>query len=314
MTLTTKPTRDTVGLKRRVAYPLILPAVLFLLMFGFVPFLYSVWQSFLSVDLQRPRLVGSFAGLDNYLRLFGDRAFFQSLITTIKFISFGILIEFPLGFGIAAYLQQVSPRLRRLVLTALVIPMVIAPVSVGMIWKFLMNPQYGVLTYYSRFVGINLQNTLSNPVSALWAVRLVDIWQWTPFTILLFQACLSAIPRELLDAAAVDGLSAAMRYRYIVLPSILPTMLIAILLRLLESFKVFDSIFVLTEGGPGNATEMVSLYANRTAFVRGDYSYAAADVVVLNLIVFSFCSLLLRVASRTPRVAQASGSNGGFYI
>jgi multiple sugar transport system permease protein len=288
----------------KTIYSLIAPSICFLVLFGLAPFIYSLYQSLLSFDLQHPETLGYFAGLKNYSNLLRGGLFFSSLLITLKFVLFGTLIEFPVGFLIAAYLQGVPATLRRVVLTTLIVPMVIAPVCVGMIWKFLLNPQYGVLIYYAGRVGLNLQNALSDPISALWAVRLIDVWQWTPFTVLLFQACLTSVPKELLDAAAVDGLSVMTRYRYIILPWIIPTLTVAILLRLLEAFKVFDSIFVLTDGGPGNATEMVSLHANRSAFVRGDYGYAAADIAVLNIVVFIACAVLLRLSAKHTRMGS----------
>jgi len=297
--------------RRRLNYALLAPAACFLAAFALLPFLLSLRHSFLSLDLQQPGLYGSFIGFENYQRLRVDPLFYRSLTNTALFIIFGLFVEFPLGFLVAAYLQQVSPPLRRFVLAGLVVPMVLAPVAVGLMWKFLINPQYGVLTYYAAQIGIDIQNALSDQAQALWTVRLVDVWQWMPFTVLLSQACLTSVPRSLIQAAAVDGLPTWMKYRYIIGPWVLPTMTVAVLLRILEAFKIFDIVFVLTEGGPGNATEMVTLYAHRNAFVRGDYSYAAAYVVVLNAIVIVLCLALQRVLIQAPATLAISASRQG---
>lgn len=292
--------------ERVASYAFVVPALAFFTLLILIPFIYSVWQSLTSYNLQRPEETGAFVGLDNYRQLLrNDPVFYRSLLNTFEFMFFGILIEIPLGFGIAILLQKLPHRIRRVVLASITIPMILAPVAVGMIWKFLLNPQYGVISYYLNYIGLTFEPVLSNPSTALWAVRAIDIWQWTPFTILVFQAGLSAIPKEYLEAADVDGLSFWLKFRYVILPALMPILIIAILLRLLESFKIFDSVFILTEGGPGNATEMATLYAHRNGFVKGDFSYAAAQVFILNYIVILLCTVLFQFLRRRQDSAPA---------
>jgi multiple sugar transport system permease protein len=306
-----RPTRGALlgrwkrSLADRIARQLFLaPVSIFLTLFVLLPFVYSVWQSLLSYDFQNPSVFGHFTGVKNYRILLSNSIFFQSLVNTAEFTAASIVIEFPLGFVIAMYLQRLRWRERQFLLSLLIVPMVLAPVAVGLLWKFLINPQYGVLSYYFGRMGFTFEPLLSNPHFALWAVRAVDMWQWTPFTVLIFQASLSSVPIEFLEAAEIDRLSPLLRLRYVILPWVVPTVAVALLIRLLESFKVFDMVFILTGGGPGNATEMVTLYANRIAFIDGNFGLASADVLVLNCIVLAGCKLLLVLATRLQKSAN----------
>ena len=174
-------------------------------------------------------------------------------------------------------------RGRSLFRSALLIPMMLPPVVVGIVWRLMLNPDFGAVNGTLKGAGVNTDalTWTASPALALASVIAVDIWQWTPFIFLVLLAGLQAIPQEPYEAAVIDGSSAWQTFRHVTLPLLKPAILIALLLRTMDLLRVFDQIFILTEGGPGFATETVSLYIYRTAFRFSDFGYAAAMSFVL---------------------------------
>jgi len=199
--------------------------------------------------------------------------------------------------GLAVLLDR-PLRGRSLFRSALLIPMMLPPVVVGVVWRLMLNADFGAINGTLKGAGANTDSLTwtASPVLALASVIAVDIWQWTPFMFLVLLAGLQAIPQEPYEAALIDGSSAWQTFRYVTLPLLKPAILIALLLRTMDLLRVFDQIFILTEGGPGFATETVSLYIYRTAFRFFDFGYAAAMSFVLlvltNIISVSYIRLL----------------------
>ena len=202
-----------------------------------------------------------------------------------------------LGLGLAVLLDR-PLRGRSIFRAALLIPMMLPPVVAGVVWRLMLNPDFGAINGTLKGAGLNTDalTWTASPLLALASVIAVDIWQWTPFMFLVLLAGLQAIPQEPYEAAMIDGASAWQTFRHVTLPLVRPAILIALLLRTMDLLRVFDQIFILTEGGPGFATETVSLYIYRAAFRFFDFGYAAAMsfvlLVVTNIISLTYIRLL----------------------
>src|SRR5678815_3891603 len=253
--------------------PWVAPTVVLLLALSIYPLVYSV-----KVSLTGP------AGFSmaNYTRLVQDRLFLQALAQTLLYTAVALAIEFVLGFALALLIDSLG-RGRAFFRAGLLAPMLLPPVVVAVIWRLIYNPQFGVLNGTLRSLGIDTSalTWTSGEGGALASVILVDVWEWTPFLFLLLSAGLQALPQEPLEAARMDGASSWQVFRDVVLPLLKPVMTLAILLRTMDLMRIFDQIFILTQGGPGFATETVSLYIYRTAFRFFDFGYAAAMSFVL---------------------------------
>lgn len=260
----------------------VLPSIAVLLALSIYPLIYSV-----KLSLADPR---------NFTRLFTDRLFLTAGAQTILLTMVALAIEFFLGLALALAIDALA-RGRMFFRTALLVPMLLPPVVAAVAWRLIYNPQFGVLNGTLRRIGFDASHLTwtSGESSALASVILVDVWEWTPFLFLLLSAGLQAIPAEPLEAARVDGAGAWRIFRDITLPLLKPTIVLALLLRAMDLVRIFDQIFILTQGGPGTATETVSLYIYRTAFRFSNFGYAAAMSFVLLAATMLFSRGLLRV-------------------
>jgi len=215
--------------------------------------------------------------LAHYARLFQDRLFMVAAGQTLLYALAALALEFFFGLALALLVDSLAHG-RALVRVSLLAPMLLPPVVAAVIWRLIYNPEFGVLNGMLRQLGFHTQSLTwtSGRNSAMLSVILVDVWQWTPFMFLLLTAGLQAIPSEPLEAARVDGAGYWRTLRDVVLPLLKPTILLALLLRSMDLLRIFDQIFILTQGGPGSATETVSLYIYRTAFRFSNFGYAAA--------------------------------------
>jgi multiple sugar transport system permease protein len=258
-------------------YLLLAPAMAVLLALSIYPLIYSVRISFLN---QAGRV-----SLENFSRLLSDQFFLSALGHTFVYAAIALTVEFAIGLGLALLLDS-QIRARGLFRSLLLIPMMLPPVVVGVVWRLMLNADFGALNGTLRRFGFNTESLTwtASPTLAMASVIAADVWQWTPFVFLILLAGLQAIPQEPYEAAVIDGSSRWQTFRHITLPLLLPAILIALLLRTMDLLRVFDHIFILTEGGPGFATETLSLYIYRTAFRFSNFGYAAAMSFVLLLI------------------------------
>ncbi len=221
-----------------------------------------------------------FVGLDNYLRLAGDGRFWSALWNTAYFSAVSVSAELLLGLGIALLLDRAFHG-RGLVRAAVMAPWAIPTVVTAKMWDWMYNPDFGVFNY---LLGAPV-NWLGSPATALHAAIAMDVWKTTPFVALLLGAGLADIPRELYRAAALDGASAWQMLIRVTLPLLRPLIIVVLLLRTIDAFRVFDAIYVLTGGGPGNSTETLSVYAYKVFFQSLEFGYGAAvSVTVFGLI------------------------------
>ena len=273
-------------------YLLVAPALAVLLALSIYPLLYSI-----TISLQQETASGIAWTLAHFKRLATDNFFRTAMAHTFVYAIAALTCEFVLGLALALLLNQ-QIRGRGVFRASLLVPMMLPTVVVGIVWRLLLNPNFGAINGTLKQLGINTESLTwtASPRLAFLAVVAVDVWQWTPFVFLVLLAGLQAIPQEPYEAALIDGSSRWQTFRHVTLPLLKPAILIVLLLRTMDLLRVFDQIFILTEGGPGFATEMISLYIYRTAFRFFDFGYAAAMSFVLlaltNLVSVVYLKLL----------------------
>lgn len=257
---------------RWLPWALIAPAALFVLALTVLPLGYSLLTSLREFRPGKPPV---FVGLQNFSHLLHDSNFHSSLGTTFVYTIVATGLEFLLGLALALLLKE-EFFLQGVIRSSLIIPMVIAPVVVGIIWRLLYNADVGLFSFGVQALTGKSVSVLSSTVLALPALILVDIWEWTPFMFLILLAGIQSLPQEPFEAARVDGASAWNVFFHLTLPMLRPVILVAILIRALDAFTVFDQVFVLTQGGPGTATEVATLMIYKTAFRFSQFGYGAA--------------------------------------
>lgn len=262
---------------RQLAYLLIAPTIAVLLALTIYPLIYAIKISFQSAS-------GN-ATFGNFTRLISDQFFLSALAHTFVYAAIALTIEFLSGLALALILNE-KLRGRSAFRTLLLLPMMLPPVVVGVVWRLMLNSNFGAVNGTLQQFGLNTESLTwtASPKMAMASVILADVWQWTPFMFLILLAGLQAIPQEPYEAALIDGSSTWQTFRHVTLPLLKPAILIALLLRTMDLLRVFDHIFIITEGGPGLATETLSLYIYRTAFRFSNFGYAAAMSFVLLLI------------------------------
>jgi multiple sugar transport system permease protein len=282
------------GSERTLPFLLIAPTIAVLVALSVYPLVYAV-----KVSLQTESSAGTRWSFQNFTRLAGDDFFLSALAHTLVYAIIALTFEFLLGLGLAVLLNG-KMRGRGVLRAALLVPMMLPSVVVGVVWRLMLNPNFGAINGTLRGFGAHTEalTWTASPTLAFASVIMVDIWQWTPFMFLILLAGLQAIPEEPYEAALIDGSTSWQTFRHVTLPLLKPAILIALLLRTMDLLRVFDQIFILTEGGPGSATETISLYIYRTAFRFGDFGYAAAMSFVLLLLTNIISLLYIRLLQR----------------
>src|ERR1044072_7718325 len=253
------------------------PAIAVLLALSIYPLIYSI-----TISLQQETAGSLSWGLGNFGRLVSDNFFLTALAHTFVYAVSALTCEFLLGFGLALLLNK-QIRGRGVFRASLLIPMMLPPVVVGVVWRLMLNPNFGAINGTLKQFRLNTERLTwtASPKLAMLSVIAVDVWQWTPFVFLVLLAGLQAIPPEPYEAALIDGSRPWQTFFHVTLPLLKPSILIVLLLRTMDLLRVFDQIFILTEGGPGFAPETISLYIYRAAFRFFDFGYAAAMSFVL---------------------------------
>jgi multiple sugar transport system permease protein len=278
--------------RRRFILLMLLPATLVLFLLTIFPFLFSLVISLTSYSLMRPGQT-QFISLDNYRNLLTTPDFWQTVRVTAVFTASAVTIELVLGMLIAVLLHQETRRNTALRL-AYILPMAVTPVAATFTWRIMYNPSIGVINYLLSLLGIPPQAWLANPSLALPSLIVVDVWQWTPFMLLILLGGLASLPTEPFEAAKVDGAGEWRSFLDLTLPMLRPFILVAVLFRVMEALRTFDVIYVLTGGGPGYATYTTSLYAFKQGIEYLKMGYAASIAIVMLIMTMAFARLLLR--------------------
>ncbi|HET9317193.1 MAG TPA: sugar ABC transporter permease [Vicinamibacteria bacterium] len=277
---------------------LLLPAMAYVAVVVLVPALRVIQLSFTEVEL-RAGLQARWAGLAPFVRLWQDGRWWAALNNTIVFTSASVFLETALGLGFALVLHQ-RMRGRRLLRAAVLLPWALPTAVMALGWAWIFNDSFGVANDVLRRAGLISRPLawLADPVLAMVALVVADVWKTTPFSALVVLAGLQGIPESLLEAARVDGLDAWQRFRHVVWPLLVPSMVVAVLFRAVQAYGAFDVVYVMTGGGPGGATETVSLYAFQNDFRYLDPGYGSAIAVQGMLLVFAAAALGLRAVRR----------------
>lgn len=266
------------------------PALIVILVVLIYPLLYTFQLSFYDYSIARGM---RFSGLDNYIKILGDERFFTSLENTLLYTFVVVSVEGLLGFILANILNR-KFRAQGLIRGLLMIPMLTSPIVSGITWRFMYNPDFGIVNYFFSLVGLPPQVWTGNPHTSLLSVMIVDIWEFTPFVMLLVLAGLQSIPKEQYESAMIDGAGFWARLQYITLPWLKPMILVVLLLRTMDSIKVFDQVYALTAGGPGVSSMTLGVYAYANGFRNFYLGYAAAISWLLALITIAICLFYIR--------------------
>src|SRR5919197_1793420 len=269
-------------------YLLLAPALLALAAVSLYPIFYGIRAS---VHRYRYGLDLGSAGVENYRNIYHDPVFWQAIRTTAKFVVLTVSIETLLGLLLALLVAR-ELRFSSWIRVTLILPMTIAPVVVGVIWRLLYASDIGVANPLFEALGFGAPNVLANGTSAFLGLVAVDVWEWTPLLFLIILAGLHSMPQDPIEAARVDGASALQTFFHHTLPLLRPVLLVAIVLRTIDAVGTFDQVYVLTKGGPGTATQLISIYAYNTAFLFSQYGRAMAMLISLLA-----CLLLLMAAA-----------------
>jgi multiple sugar transport system permease protein len=281
--------------KRLVGYSYLVPAVLCMLATVVVPIGLAIKMSLYNDVLYKPQDY-HFIGLGNYVRLVEDPVFWLTLWNSVVWVFGSVVLQFVAGFGAALLLHRAF-RGRALVRTLTLLPLIIPGVVVGLIWEWLYQPNYGVINDLLLKAGWMHDRVawLSSPDLAMGAVVVTNVWRGIPFFAIMLLAGLQAIPDELYEAAQVDGAGVLSRFYHITLPLLRPIIVVATATRIIWTFNYADLIFVMTGGGPANATQITSTYTLMQAYSNLDFGYAGALSVILLLVMLAFTAAYLRI-------------------
>lgn len=246
------------------------------------PLVDAMWLS-----LHRFRLTegaARFLGLGNYVKAFTDPTALNALRVTVVFVVFSVASSIVTGLALALVFWRSRIVGERVFQVVFMLPMVVTPVIVGLTWKWILDPTFGVLGYYLSRLGVESPNWLGSPSLALPTVIAVDVWQYTPFVFLSLLAGLRSLPLEPMESARIDGANAVQTFRFVVLPMLSPVLIIVVLFRLFMALRTFDVLFILTSGGPGRATQVLNLYIYQVGLQFFDMGYASTLAVILFLL------------------------------
>ncbi|WP_181699052.1 carbohydrate ABC transporter permease [Chthonobacter albigriseus] len=291
--------RSNPGYRRWTPFWFLAPAVFVLLAIGIYPTLFALVTSFRQYNITRPRDGFPFVGLDNYLNVLTDSTFWATLGLTARF--FMTVIPFQLALGVLIALMLHRPglgMLRALARVSLVVPLATTYAVVGLVGRLIFNGDFGVANQLIEAFGIPGFDWLGSPTGAFIAIAVMDIWQWTPFCALIFLAGLSMVPVEIEEAARLETPSKLAMLRYVQLPYLLPGLTAVLILRSADVLKLFDMVFVMTRGGPGSATDLVSVYIQRVGFRVFDMGLASAQAILLLIMTIVLSRLYIRLLYR----------------
>lgn len=268
-----------------------------------LPLVYAVLMSVSSMTLMHPSLL-PLTGAQNYFQIMNNPQFWGSLWLTVKYSFVTVVAEFVLGLGIALMLNAVV-RAKPVYFAILTIPMAMSPVSVALIWRMLLQPNLGIVNHLMETAGLPRLDWLGSADLALWSMAAIDVWQQTSFVVLILAAGLASLPRDPYEAADVDGAGKLQQFWYLTLPMLRPVAAIAVIIQLINEFRTYDLTYVLTKGGPGTSTEVLSFFAYRQAFLGLSLNEGSAAAFILLLIVLAITVLFFWVLERKAAGPQA---------
>jgi multiple sugar transport system permease protein len=286
-----------------IAWVFIAPTIALLLAINIFPLIWTIWLSFTNYRANRPSAPVRGVGFDNYHSIMTDPDIWAAMQATAHFVFWTILLQTLIGFGLA-YLIDRKFRGHGFWTTVILIPMMLSPAVVGNFWKFLFEPQIGLFNYAVAFVSrINSSSfeMLGSVRLAPWSLVIVDTWMWTPYVLLICLAGLRSIPDYIYEAAEVDRASLWRQFWSITLPMVLPFIMLAVLFRAIENFRMFDMVNLLTSGGPGSTTELASITLKREAFEKWRTGFSSAFAIILFVTVFGLANIYVKALNRVKQ-------------
>jgi multiple sugar transport system permease protein len=280
---------------RRLKFVFLAPAMIALIALTAFPTVYMFTAAFVKFDASAP-LNSKFVGIDNFLRLFSDDKFHNALINTAVFSSVAVTLEFVLGLSFALLVDTYIRR-ANFIKTLLILPMMMPTIVVAIVWKLMYQPQFGVINSIFSDLGLPPLLWAASVNTAMLSIIIVDIWEWTPFIFLMCLAGLASLPQEPFEAAELDGASAFQKFRDLTLPFLKPVIVVTLLLRIMDAFRLFDQVFILTVGGPAGATETLSFYLYKVTFRFFDIGYAAVISLFMMFIALQLAGWMLKRTS-----------------
>jgi multiple sugar transport system permease protein len=266
----------------RGVWPLLMPAMVVTLALVVLPVLYTVWLSL--SDRGRDGTNAGFVGLDNFARMVQAPEFWNSVRVTLVLFVVCLLVETVLGIALG-YLLSIDVPGRKVFQGIMLIPAITASVAVALVWMLIYDPTLGAANQILTAVGLDPVVWLGDPDIALWSIAIVDVWQWTPFMALIIAAGIRSLPAEPFEAASIDGASGWRKAVHVGLPLLMPVISVAMMLRTVDLVRFFDTVYIMTQGGPVDSTNTLNVYGYRAAFIDQEASYAAALQLSLLLLV-----------------------------
>ena len=298
-----------INANRLTPYIFLAPAALVLAVALLYPIGYMIYASFLDWNPSQRIGEADWVGMRNYVNLLEDESFRESFFVTLKFASAVVVLEMIIGVGLALLLDR-SIRGMSVLRTVFILPMMIAPIVVGLMWRYMYHPTVGIFNQTLKSWGFEGIPWLSDSWWSLVSIIIADIWQWTPFIFILALAALQSLPRSALEAAHIDGANAWQQIFYIKIPLMMPVLIVTALLRLIDAFKVLEVILVMTNGGPGLSTEILSLRISRTASEFRELGVAAAmsNMLLLLLLVLTIAMFIYNkvIENRENQLREAA--------
>jgi multiple sugar transport system permease protein len=285
---------------RSIAWFFVAPTIFLLLAINIFPLIWTIWLSFTNFRVNRVNADVKWIGLRNYERILSDPDIWQTMQATAHFLFWTLLFQVLIGFALA-YLINKRFKGNNLWTTLIVLPMMLSPAVVGNFWTFLYQPQIGLFNYVIGFFsGLDPSSfsMIGSTDLAPWSIVIVDTWMWTPFVMLICLAGLRSIPETIYEAAECDRASKWRQFWTITIPMVLPFLMLAVLFRGMENFKMFDLVVQLTGGGPGSITELTSINLKREAFEKWRTGYASAYAVILFVTIFGLASIYVKALNK----------------
>jgi len=269
-------------------FPFLIPALVATVALVLLPLLYTIWLSVTDQDIAGNN--SGFVGFDNFVLMFQNSEFWHSLFVTLQLFVVCLVVETVLGLGLGYLLSRDVPG-RAIFQGLLLIPAITASVAVALVWMLIYDPTLGAANQLLTAIGLDPVVWLGSREMAPWSIAIVDIWEWTPFMALIISAGIRSLPSEPFEAASIDGAGSMKKALFVGLPLLRSVLLVAMLLRTVDLIRFFDTIYIMTQGGPVNATNTLNVYGYRAAFIDQEPSYAAALQLILFVLVILIAAM-----------------------
>jgi ABC-type sugar transport system permease subunit len=288
--------RRSLRTPRLAPWLLLAPALVIVLGLRVVPMLFSLVLAFTDLDFRQPLSEANFVAFDNFAAVIGSTDFQEAVWVTLVIVAPALALEMTLGLAGALWLRKPT-RSRKATRAVMLVPYLLVPVVIGNFFRMFFSAQFGQLNYLMALLGMEPQAWLTNPQTVQWAVVVMEVWHTTPFVVLLCLAGLAGVSREMIEAAMVDGANVVQRFRYVLLPELLPILGAVLVLRGMDAIQLFDEVYVLTGGGPGRLTSVINLYLYQFGFRQFRLGETSASVVTI-VIAFAVLGLLFAALRR----------------